>query len=434
VAAVKNGVFAGSFDLVGSMDRLLRSFLGQFIRRGSMTFTTASGEKFTCGDGSGKPVSVRFATAQAERRILLNPELALGEAYMDATFVVEHGDIADVLAILLDQPDVLPRWAKPQWWMRYLIRHVHQFNPPERARDNVAHHYDIDGRLYSLFLDADKQYSCAYFETPATSLDDAQLAKKRHLAAKLLIGRGDRVLDIGCGWGGLGLYLAEMTGADVTGVTLSTEQLQVANARAAEKMLTRSARFLLQDYRDITGPFDRIVSVGMFEHVGVDFYETFFRRCAELLADNGVMMLHSIGRSSGPDVTSPWITKYIFPGGYIPALSEVFPAIERAGLLVCDTEILRSHYAETLKAWRERFMARREEAVQLYDERFARMWEFYLAASEMAFRKQNLMNFQIQLTKRHDVVPMTRDYITHEEAKLRGLERGRRPQLKIAGE
>jgi cyclopropane-fatty-acyl-phospholipid synthase len=416
------------------MDRLLRSFLGQFVRRGSMIFTTASGEKFACGDGTGDPVSVRFTTTQTERRILLNPELALGEAYMDGTFVVENAGIADVLAILLDQPDMLPRWAKPQWWMRYLIRHVRQFNPPERARDNVAHHYDIDGRLYSLFLDADKQYSCAYFETPNATLDDAQLAKKRHLAAKLLIGRGARVLDIGCGWGGLGLYLAEMTGADVTGITLSGEQLHLANARAAEKNLTRSARFLLQDYRDVTGPFDRIVSVGMFEHVGVDFYETFFTRCAELLADNGVMMLHSIGRSTGPDVTSPWIAKYIFPGGYIPALSEVFPAIERAGLLVSDTEILRLHYAETLKAWRERFMARREEAVQLYDERFARMWEFYLASSEMAFRKQNLMNFQIQLTKRQGVVPITRDYITREEAKLRALERGNRPQLKIAGE
>src|SRR5277367_180394 len=257
------------------MDRLLRSFLGQFIRRGSMTFTTASGEKFTCGDGSGDPVSVRFTTTQTERRILLNPELALGEAYMDGTFVVEHGDIADVLAILLDQPDMLPRWAKLQWWMRYLIRHVDQFNPRQRARDNVAHHYDIDGRLYSLFLDADKQYSCAYFETPNTTLDDAQLAKKRHLAAKLLIGPGARVLDIGSGWGGLGLYLAEMTGANVTGVTLSSEQLQVSNARAAEKNLTQSAKFFLEDYRDIPGPFDRIVSIGMFEHVGVDFYDTY---------------------------------------------------------------------------------------------------------------------------------------------------------------
>jgi cyclopropane-fatty-acyl-phospholipid synthase len=416
------------------MDRLLRSFLSQFIGRGSITFTTASGARFTCGDGTGNPVSVRFTTPQAERRILLNPELALGEAYMDGTFVVEDGDIAGLLAIVLDQPKVLPGWAKPQWWLRYLIRHVRQFNPPARARHNVAHHYDIDGRLYSLFLDADKQYSCAYFETPEASLDDAQLAKKRHLAAKLLLGRDNRVLDIGCGWGGLGLYLAEMTGADVTGITLSTEQLQVANARAAEKELARSARFLLQDYRDIGGPFDRIVSVGMFEHVGVDFYDTFFKRCAELLTDDGVIMLHSIGRSTGPDVTSPWIAKYIFPGGYIPALSEVFPAIERAGLLVCDTEILRLHYAETIKAWRERFMARREEAIQLYDERFARMWEFYLASAEMSFRKQNLMNFQIQLTKRQGVVPMTRDYIVREEAKLRARERGSRPRLKIAGE
>ncbi len=276
--------------------------------------------------------------------------------------------------------------------------------------------------------------AAAYFETPDATLDDAQLAKKRHLAAKLLIRSGDRVLDIGSGWGGLGLYLAEMTGANVTGVTLSTEQLQVSNARAAEKNLTRSAKFFLEDYRDIPGPFDRIVSVGMFEHVGVDFYETYFRRCAELLTDDGVMVLHSIGRSHGPDVTNPWIAKYIFPGGYIPALSEVIPAIERAGLMVCDIEILRLHYAETLKAWRERFMARREEAVQLYDERFARMWEFYLACSEMSFRKQDLMNFQIQLAKRQGVVPMTRDYIAREEAKLRGIERGQRPRLQIAGE
>jgi cyclopropane-fatty-acyl-phospholipid synthase len=416
------------------MDRLLRYFLGQFIRRGSMAFTTASGARFTCGDGSGQPVSARFLTTATEAKILLNPELYLGEAYMNGTFVVEDGTIADALAILMNQPEMLPRWAKLQWWLRYLIRHTKQFNARGRSRDNAAHHYDLDGRLYSLFLDADKQYSCAYFENPDATLDDAQLAKKRHLAAKLLIQRGDRVLDIGSGWGGLGLYLAEMTGADVTGITLSTEQLQISNARAAEKNLTASARFLLQDYRDIAGPFDRIVSVGMFEHVGVDFYETFFKRCAELLSDDGVMVLHSIGRSTGPDVTSPWITKYIFPGGYIPALSEVMPAIEKAGLLVSDMEILRLHYAETLKAWRERFMARREEAVRLYDERFARMWEFYLAASEMSFRKQNMMNFQLQLTKRQGVVPITRDHVTREEARLRSIEQSTRPKLQLAGE
>jgi cyclopropane-fatty-acyl-phospholipid synthase len=399
-----------------------------------MTVTTASGYRFTCGDGTGQPVALRFVTRAAERRVLLDPELAFGEVYTDGELIVEQGSIADVLAVALDQPDMAPRWAKLQWWLRYLIRNIQQFNPRGRAKDNVARHYDLDGRLYSLFLDADKQYSCAYFETPDASLDDAQLAKKRHLAAKLLIERGHRVLDIGSGWGGLALYLADMTGADVTGITLSHEQLEVSKARASEANRKPGATFLLEDYRDVPGPFDRIISVGMFEHVGVDHYDTFFKRCAELLTDDGVMMLHSIGRSEGPGITNPWIAKYIFPGGYIPALSEVLPCIERAGLLVCDIEILRLHYAETLKAWRNRFLARREEAAALYDERFVRMWEFYLAASEMSFRKQAVMNFQIQITKRQSVVPMTRDYIQRQEAKLRGLERGNQPRLQIAGE
>ena len=399
-----------------------------------MTVTTASGYRFTCGDGTGQPVALRFVTRAAERRVLLDPELAFGEVYTDGELIVEQGSIADVLAVALDQPDMAPRWAKLQWWLRYLIRNIQQFNPRGRAKDNVARHYDLDGRLYSLFLDADKQYSCAYFETPDASLDDAQLAKKRHLAAKLLIERGHRVLDIGSGWGGLALYLADMTGADVTGITLSHEQLEVSKARASEANRKPGATFLLEDYRDVPGPFDRIISVGMFEHVGVDHYDTFFKRCAELLTDDGVMMLHSIGRSEGPGITNPWIAKYIFPGGYIPALSEVLPCIERAGLLVCDIEILRLHYAETLKAWRNRFLARREEAAALYDERFVRMWEFYLAASEMSFRKQAMMNFQIQITKRQGVVPMTRDYIQRQEAKLRGLERGNQPRLQIAGE
>jgi cyclopropane-fatty-acyl-phospholipid synthase len=416
------------------MERLLRFFLDRYIRRGTITFITARGTSFTCGDGSGPQVSARFVTSAAERRLLIDPELALGEIFMEGLLVMERGTIADLLSIALAQPDLAPRWARAQWWLRYLIRHVQQFNPRQRSRNNVAHHYDLDGRLYALFLDADRQYSCAYFETPFASLDDAQLAKKRHLAAKMLIAPGQRVLDIGSGWGGLGLYLAQMTGADVTGVTLSTEQLQVANARTAEQKLDNSARFLLQDYRDIPGPFDRIVSVGMFEHVGVDHYDTFFRRCAELLGEEGVMVLHSIGRPEGPGITNPWIAKYIFPGGYIPALSEVLPAIERAGLLISDVEILRLHYADTLKAWRERFMARREEAVRLYDERFARMWEFYLASSEMSFRKQNVMNFQIQLTRRQGVVPMTRDYIAQEEARLRGVEHGQAPRLQMAGE
>ncbi|MDR6305281.1 cyclopropane-fatty-acyl-phospholipid synthase [Nitrobacter vulgaris] len=416
------------------MDRLLRFFLNQFIRRGSITFVTASGMAFTCGDGTGEPVRVRLTTKDVARQLLLDPEMSFGEAYTDGTMLVERGSVADVLAIILDQPDIMPRWAKLQWWLRYLVRNFQQFNPRGRSINNVSRHYDLDGRLYSLFLDADKQYSCAYFETPDMTLDDAQLAKKRHITAKILVERGHNVLDIGSGWGGLSLYLAEMTGANVTGITLSTEQLQVSKARAAENNMTRSTKFLLQDYRDIPGSFDRIVSVGMFEHVGVDHYDTFFKRCAELLEPDGIMLLHSIGRSEGPGITNPWIAKYIFPGGYIPALSEVLSAIEGAGLLVCDIEILRLHYAETLNAWRERFMARREEAVWLYDERFARMWEFYLAASEMSFRKQNLMNFQVQITKRQGTVPMTRDYIQCGEAKLRNLEQKQRPRFQIAGE
>ena len=421
------------------MDRLLEFLLKTFIRRGTFRVTTSRGTVFTFGDGTGQPVSVRFATRAAEWGILLDPELKFGEAYMDGSFVVEQGSIADVLAICLGQKSEVPHWARPQGLLRYLRRRLSQFNPRRRARNNVAHHYDLDGRLYSLFLDADRQYSCGYFENPGQSLDDAQLAKKRHLAAKLLLGRdqGDkdlRVLDIGCGWGGLGLYLAEVAGADVTGVTLSQEQHAIANERAAEKGLTDRARFNLQDYRDAEGPFDRIVSVGMFEHVGINHYEAFFRKSAQLLADDGVMVLHSIGRSEGPSVTSPWISKYIFPGGYIPSLSEVLRRLENSGLLVTDMEILRLHYADTLKHWRKRFLAHREEVERIYDRRFVRMWEFYLAASEMSFREQNLMVFQLQLTKRQGIVPMTRDYIGHEERRLRGAEAERHPPLRLAGE
>jgi cyclopropane-fatty-acyl-phospholipid synthase len=421
------------------MDRLLRLLLKTFVRRGNFKLTTARGTTLTFGDGTGAPVAVRLTSRGAEWGLLLDPELKLGEAYMDGSFVVEQGSINDVLAICMGQPSELPHWARPQFLLRYLARRLAQFNPRQRARRNVAHHYDLDGRLYSLFLDADRQYSCAYFESPDQSLDDAQLAKKRHLAAKLLMEPGKshqdlRVLDIGCGWGGLGLYLAEVTGAKVTGVTLSQEQHAIANERAAENGLAERARFLMQDYRDVEGPFDRIVSVGMFEHVGVGHYDTFFRKCADLLADDGVMVLHSIGRSEGPNVTNPWIAKYIFPGGYIPSMSEVLPRIENSGLLVTDVEILRLHYAETLKAWRERFLAHREVVERIYDRRFVRMWEFYLAASEQSFREQNMMNFQIQLTKKQGMVPMTRDYIARNERRLQAAEGAQRPPLRLAGE
>jgi len=418
------------------MERLLQAGLTRFIRHGNLRLKVADEKPLDFGDGTGTPVSIRFKNRRAILRVLLNPELRFGEAYMRGDFVLESGTIADLLSILMSQGQhgEIPFFARPQAVLRYGKRRLDQFNYRKRSRRNVAHHYDLDGRLYSLFLDADRQYSCAYFESPDQTLDDAQLAKKRHLAAKLQIEEGQRVLDIGSGWGGLALYLAEYCRAKVTGVTLSEEQLKLARGRALERHLSDSVEFRLQDYRDLNERFDRIVSVGMFEHVGVNHYRGFFDKCARLLSDDGVMVLHSIGRSEGPNATNPWIDKYIFPGGYIPALSEVLPAIERAGLLVTDIEVLRLHYAETLKAWRTRFMARAEEARRLYDDRFVRMWEFYLASSEMAFRHQGMMVFQIQLAKRVDAVPITRDYIPREENRLRALERNTRAPLRMAGE
>jgi cyclopropane-fatty-acyl-phospholipid synthase len=417
------------------LDRLLSIFLRRFIRQGSFTVTTAAGNTYTFGDGSGPPVAVRFTSAKAQRAVLLNPELRMGEAYMDGSFVVEQGTIADALAILLRQEHIsAPKWAPPSRVVRYLFRRLQQFNPRSRSRRNVAHHYDLDGRLYALFLDADQQYSCAYFESPNQSLDDAQLAKKRHLAAKLLVEPGARVLDIGCGWGGLALYLAEIAGARTTGITLSQEQYARAQQRALERGRTNDATFRLEDYRDVSGSFDRIVSVGMFEHVGVGFYDAFFRKAAEILDKDGVFLLHTIGRSGSPSVTNPWIAKYIFPGGYIPALSEILPAVQRAKLVVTDVEILQLHYAETLKAWRDRFLAHREDVERLYDIGFVRMWEFYLASSEMAFRESDMVVFQIQMTKRKGVVPQTRDYIGREETRLRAIEAGYSEPLRLAGE
>jgi cyclopropane-fatty-acyl-phospholipid synthase len=417
-------------------DWLLSMFLRRLVRHGSLAITTAAGKRYTFGDGSGPPVAVRFTSARAQRAVLFNPELRLGEAYADGTFVVERGLIADLLALLLRQDHIAPpRWALPWRLVRYWLRRLQQFNPRARSRRNVAHHYDLDSRLYSLFLDADQQYSCAYFENPEQSLDDAQLAKRRHLAAKLLVVPGASVLDIGCGWGGLALYLAEIAGAQVTGITLSREQYARAQERALERGRSRDAVFRLEDYRDVSGRrFDRIVSVGMFEHVGVGFYNTFFRKAAEILADDGVFLLHAIGRSGPPSVTNPWIAKYIFPGGYIPALSEVLPAIQRTRLVVTDVEILQLHYAETLKAWRTRFLAHREEVERLYDARFVRMWEFYLASSEMAFRESDMIVFQIQMAKRKGIVPQTRDYIGREEARLHAIESGYAPPLRLAGE
>lgn len=419
------------------MNRLLKNYLASALKKGSLEIVDAKGITHRFGDGSGQLVRVRFTSKAAERGVVLNPELRLGEAFMDGGMVVDQGSIYDFLEVVLQNIGGTGR----SWWMRAIYRlrvwtrRFRQWNTPFRSKRNVAHHYDLDGRLYSLFLDSDQQYSCAYFETADTDLEEAQVAKKRHIAAKLALAPGQRVLDIGSGWGGLGLYLAGRAEVDVTGVTLSEEQHKVSNERAQASNLASRARFLLQDYRSLKSRFDRIVSVGMFEHVGVGHFSEYFNKARDLLTDDGVMVLHAIGRFDGPGETNSWVHKYVFPGGYIPALSEVIPAIEKAGLKISDIEILRLHYAETLRAWRERFLARRDEALALYDETFCRMWEFYLAASETAFRYQDMMIFQIQLVRDQNALPLTRDYIWQAEDALRLRDNvGQRPSLKIAGE
>jgi cyclopropane-fatty-acyl-phospholipid synthase len=313
---------------------------------------------------------------------------------------------------------------------RLMTRRWAQHNHSTRARRNVAHHYDLSGQLYDIFLDRDRQYSCAYFSAPGETLDEAQIGKKRHIAAKLYLDRpGLSVLDIGSGWGGLALDLARDSGAKVLGVTLSEEQIGVSRKRAQVSNLAERCRFELIDYRSLSGTFDRILSVGMFEHVGVPYYPAFFTKIRSLLKDDGLALLHTIGRSDGPGVTNPWTAKYIFPGGYTPALSEVIPVIERAGLIVTDVEILRLHYAETLQEWRRRFTAQWNAVAKLYDERFCRMWEFYLAGAEMGFRREGLVVFQIQLAKQIDTLPITRDYMFESERTMRfaGTEAMPRP-------
>ncbi|MDF3074560.1 MAG: cyclopropane-fatty-acyl-phospholipid synthase [Alphaproteobacteria bacterium] len=332
---------------------------------------------------------------------------------MDGTVTVENGDIYDFLDLLGHSIEAFEQHPLNAWASRaaFLLRSLRQHNPVGRAQQNVAHHYDLSGALYDLFLDEDRQYSCAYFRSPEDTLEQAQLQKKQHIAAKLLIKPEHKVLDIGCGWGGMALYLARATGADVTGVTLSVEQQKVAQERAEQEGLAGRVRFALRDYRHEAGKYDRIVSVGMFEHVGARHYDEFFAKVRELLADDGVMLLHAIARMEPPGGTNAWLRKYIFPGGYSPALSEVLTAIERSGLWVTDCEILRLHYAFTLREWRKRFLANRERIKALYDERFCRMWEFYLAACEMSFRHMRQAVFQMQITKHEQAVPLTRDYM-----------------------
>lgn len=365
------------------------------------------------GNGTLPRITLRLTHTNAVRQLVMNPDLALGEAYMNGDLFIDGDDLHGLLHLLIMNlaPERRVWWHRLAGAARFALRGAAQTNGHTKSRRNVEGHYDLSGELYDLFLDQDRQYSCAYFRSDHDTLDQAQAQKKAHIAAKLLLQPGQRVLDIGCGWGGLAITLAREYGVRVTGVTLSTEQHAVATQRVRAAGLDRLVEIKLTDYRHVTGQFDRIVSVGMFEHVGVPNYRTYFSAVSRLLAPDGVALIHTIGRSSPPGATNPFIAKHIFPGGYIPALSEVVTAVEQDALWVSDVECLRLHYARTLRAWLTRFDANLDKVAQLYDARFIRMWRFYLIASEQSFRFDRQAVFQIQLCKTVDAVPITRDYL-----------------------
>jgi cyclopropane-fatty-acyl-phospholipid synthase len=400
------------------LDRLFK----KMIQDGELTVIDPSGTTRTYGkpNPAKPPIRVRITDNATARAIALNPALGAGEAYMDGRLILEQGDIAQVVDLVTwnlrwqrDNPVRFGLWRQAQaaaWF--------DQLNFARRSKRNVAHHYDLDDRLYDLFLDPHRQYSCAYFETPDTSLEDAQEAKLAHIAAKLDLKPGQKVLDIGCGWGGMARFIHKVSGAEVLGVTLSEEQLKYARDKAAAMGIADKVKFELIDYRSVTGQFDRIVSVGMFEHVGLPHFKQYFETVERLLKPDGVALIHSIARADGPGATDPWTAKYIFPGGYSPALSQIVPAIEKSWMWITDIEVLRLHYAHTIRHWYDRCEAKRAEIEALYDARFYRMWMFYLAAAMSAFNNDGHMNVQIQLTKRRDTLPLRRDYIGETEKQL----------------
>lgn len=389
----------------------------RLIRVGTLTVIDAEGKTHVFGGAEGPKTTMRLHDKALHKSIFRKPQLAVGEAYMDGTLTIEEGTLYDLLDILglnfgdIDQK-LLPANSEA---ISAMFRRVQQDNTVETAQQNSDHHYLFSDELFELFLDKEWQYTCGYYHSVDDSLDVAQVNKMRHLAAKLVLEPGVKVLEIGCGWGGLAVHLARTSGADVTGVTLSAEHQRGAQERAKAEGLADRVRFHLRDYRDEPDTYDRIVSVGMFEHVGTDRYGEFFGKIKDLLKPDGICLVHTIGRMHGPQTTNPWMRKYIFPGAYTPSLSELSAAVEKAGLWVTDVEVWRLHYAETLKEWNRRFQSNREKAKALYDERFCRMWEFYLQSCEVAFRRLGHLNFQVQLTREPDAAPLTRDYITDWE-------------------
>lgn len=393
----------------------LDEMLDALIQRGAMSVQMPSGKVRVYGDGKGPQVCVRLHDRHLPRAIILRPDLAVGEAYMDERLTIDNDDLHSFFEVVLtNRPtiSIAPLWIqRPMEMARHALRRWSQLNPVARSRRNVAHHYDLDAGLYDLFLDDDKQYSCAYFTRPDMSLDDAQIAKKAHIARKLSLEPDMHVLDIGCGWGGMALTLARDFDARVTGVTLSREQHKIAVERVQQAGLADRIDIRLMDYRHLDEQFDRIVSVGMFEHVGAPQFRTYFRTLHDRLSPDGVALIHTIGRMAPPTYTSPFIAKYIFPGGYIPSMSEVSTAVEKEELYLTDIEIWRLHYAETLHHWHDRFMTRIDKARAIYDDKFCRMWRYYLVACEQTFRHGRQCVFQLQLAHDQTAVPLTRDYL-----------------------
>jgi len=396
----------------------LSHMMKAFIRKGKLTVIDANGQPHVFSGEPGPEVTMRLTDPKLYRTLVFNSELAAGEAYMEGTLRFEDGSsLRDFLTLFSINRLALGSYPiqKALRAIKMRFRKRQQSNVKGEAQRNVAHHYDLGNEFYKLFLDEHMLYSCAYFREPQETLEQAQRNKLRLLAAKLCLRPGMKVLDIGCGWGDLALYLAQLEDVEVLGVTLSKEQQALATQRAKDAGLDGRVRFELRDYRDVNEPFDRIVSVGMFEHVGVHHYDEFFKKLNALMPDDGVAVLHSIGHMSPPGMASAWLRKYIFPGAYSPALSEVFEVVEKNSLWVTDLEFLRIHYATTLKHWGERFEKNRDKVIEMYDERFARMWEFYLISAEMMFRTGSQLVFHMQLSRSRDAAPIVRDYITDRQ-------------------
>lgn len=392
---------------------LFARFLKPLMKRGTLTIIDHTGRSHVVGTGEEPKITATFHDPNLGTKLFINPALYAGEGYMDGTLTIEDGDLFELLDLVMSNIG-----ATHGHWAARTLKSIERFggllrtyNPISRAANNVAHHYDLSATLYERFLDEDMQYSMAYYRSPNDTLEQAQRQKVDHIARKLCLKPGMTVLDVGCGWGGLGLGLHQRYGVNVTGISLSEEQLKVARRRADEAGVSDNVQFLYKDYREVEGTFDRIVSVGMFEHVGLPMYRTFFKTMRKLLVDDGVAVLHTIGRADGPGASDSWTLKYIFPGGYAPALSEIVPHVEKAGFYITDVETLRLHYAYTLREWRRRFMEHRDEMEKIYDARFCRMWEFFLASAESSFHNAFHVNFHIQMSPKLETVPLTRDYM-----------------------